>query len=91
MDINEAKKIVVESIKGVIKKKSLITEDMELVGGDALLDSMKLVELCVNLEEIAEQNGFEFDWTSEDAMSKSRGMFRSVSALSEEFAKQSES
>ena len=34
--------------------------------------------------------GFEFDWTSEAAMSKSRSMFRSVAALAEEFSNQSE-
>lgn len=55
-----------------------------------MLDSMKLVEVCLALEDLADEHGFEFDWTSDAAMSKSRGMFRSVSALSEEFASQSE-
>lgn len=91
MDINEAKKIVIKAIEGVVKNKSSITENMELIGNDAFLDSMKLVELCINLEDLADQHGFEFDWTSEAAMSKSRGMFRSVAALAEEFAEQSDS
>ena len=91
MDINEAKKIIIKSIECVIKNKFSITEDMELIGNDSLLDSMKLVELCIDLEDIADQHGFEFDWTSEAAMSKSRGMFRSVAALAEEFADQSDS
>tara|TARA_B110000238_G_scaffold71322_1_gene78242 strand:+ start:348 stop:506 length:159 start_codon:yes stop_codon:yes gene_type:complete len=52
---------------------------------------MKLVEVCLALEDLADEHGFEFDWTSDAAMSKSRSMFRSVSALSEEFASQSES
>jgi hypothetical protein len=42
------------------------------------------------LEDLAEDRGFEFDWTSETAMSKSHSMFRSVSALAEEFCNQSE-
>ena len=37
----------------------------------------------------ADDNGFEFDWASEAAMSKSRSMFRNVLALAEEFSKQS--
>ena len=36
--------------------------------------------LKIYLDEL----GFEFDWTSENAMSKSRGMFRTVGALAEE-------
>ena len=67
-----------------------VSEEMELIGGDPLLDSMKLVEVCLALEDLADEYGFEFDWTSEAAMSKSRSMFRSVAALAEEFAKQSE-
>ncbi len=63
---------------------------MQLIGNDPILDSMKLVEVCLALEDLAEGHGFEFDWTSEIAMSKSRSMFRSVAALAEEFANQSE-
>ena len=91
MEINKAKKIVIKSIEGVVKNKSSITEDMALIGNNSLLDSMKLVELCINLEDIADEHGFEFDWTSEAAMSKSQSMFRSVLALAEEFAEQSSS
>ena len=43
------------------------------------------------MNTLADENGFEFDWTSEATMSKSRSMFRSVAALAEEFASQSES
>jgi len=64
---------------------------MQLIGGVALLDSMKLVEVCLALEDLADDHGFEFDWTSEAAMSKTRSMFRSVASLAEEFSKQSES
>ena len=50
---------------------------------------MKLVQVCLALEDIADEQGFEFDWTSEVAMSKSRSMFRNIKALAEEFASQS--
>ena len=53
------------------------------------LDSMKLVELCLTLEDKASDIGFEFDWTSDTAMSKSRSMFRTAGTLIEEFINQS--
>jgi hypothetical protein len=52
---------------------------------------MKLVEVCIKLEDLADKHGFEFDWTSEAAMSKSRSMFRSVATLADELARQSKS
>ena len=27
---------------------------------------MKLVEVCLALEDLADEHGFEFDWTSEE-------------------------
>ena len=65
-----------------------ITDDTALIGNKSLLDSMALVQLCLALEDKASNFGFEFDWTSDDAMSKSKGMYRSVKALSEEFFNQ---
>ena len=51
---------------------------------------LKLVELCLLLEDKAAEYGFEFDWTSDAAMSKSRGMFRTAGALAAEFILQME-
>ena len=90
MDIKQASEIVISAINETLEAKVDVSEDMQLIGGDALLDSMKLVEVCLALEDLADEHGFEFDWTSETAMSKSRGMFRNVAALAEEFANQSE-
>ena len=90
MKIEQAKEIVMTVINDALKSKAKITEDMQLIGGESLLDSMKLVEVCVALEDLADEHGFEFDWTSESAMSKSRSMFRNIAALAEEFANQSE-
>ena len=90
MNTEQAKKIVITAINDVLKNKAKITEDMQLIGGESLLDSMKLVEVCVALEDLADEHGFEFDWTSESAMSKSQSMFRSVATLAEEFSNQSE-
>jgi acyl carrier protein len=91
MNIKKAKEIVIGAICETLEGKTEVTEDMQLIGGDSLLDSMNLVEVCLSLEDLADDHGFEFDWTSESAMSMSRSMFRSVAVLAEEFSRQSES
>ena len=89
MNTARAKEIVISVITEALKANVEVTEDMQLIGGDSLLDSMKLVEVCLALEDMADEHGFEFDWRSEAAMSRSRSMFRSVAALAQEFADQS--
>ncbi|MBY4947383.1 hypothetical protein K6V92_12220 [Cupriavidus respiraculi] len=71
-------------------KTLAVSDDTPLIGDGSLLDSMKLVELCLALEDKAADLGFEFDWTSAAAMSKSRSMFRTAGTLAEEFARQRE-
>lgn len=91
MNIRQAKEVVISVIDNVLEGKVRVSEEMHLIGGESLLDSMQLVEVCLTLEDLADEHGFEFDWTSRTAMSKSRSMFRNVSALAGEFAIQSES
>ena len=67
-----------------------VSADMPLIGGESALDSMRLVELCLALEDKASESGFEFDWTSDTAMSKFRSMFRSVKSLAQEYVSQYE-
>ena len=90
MNFNESKEIVISVISDVLEINTEITEDMQLIGSDSLLDSMKLVEVCLSLEDLADEHGFEFDWTSNVALSKSRSIYRTVASLAEEFAIQSE-
>jgi hypothetical protein len=61
-----------------------------LIGDGSVLDSMKLVELCLLLEDMAAEMGFAFDWTSAAAMSKTRSIFRTAGALAGEFQAQKE-
>ena len=92
MDTLKAISLIKETIEESFEQGSIqieITDTMPLIGGDSPVDSMKLVELCLALEDKASGIGFEFDWTSDNAMSKSRGMFRSIHSLAEEFANQS--
>tara|TARA_B110000444_G_C18748403_1_gene551476 strand:- start:706 stop:981 length:276 start_codon:yes stop_codon:yes gene_type:complete len=90
LNIEQAKKIVISVINDTLEKKVEVTENMQLIGGESLLDSMSLVQVCLALEDLSDEHGFDFDWTSEAAMSKSRSMFRNIAALAEEFANQSE-
>ena len=64
MNAEEAKKRVMASITEITDGEVEPTEEMNLIGKDARLDSMKLVELCLSLEDQAGDLGFEFDWTS---------------------------
>ena len=96
MNLDQAKGIVISIVTEALEDAEAlvdeiqVTETMELIGGESLLDSMGLVDVCLALEDLADEHDFEFDWTSDAAMSKSRSMFRSVAALAEEFANQSE-
>ena len=88
---NNVKTEVFDAITALLEDKSLfVADDTPLIGGESLLDSMKLVELCLALEDKATDLGFEFDWTSDAAMSKSRSMFRTAGSLATEFINQME-
>lgn len=88
---DQIKAEVFAQISHLLEDKSIvITDDMALIGGESVLDSMKLVELCLALEDKAGDLGFEFDWTSEAAMSRSRSMFRTAGSLAAEFLSQME-
>ena len=78
-------------LNGIESSNIKISDDTQLIGNDGVLDSMKLVEICLMLEDFAEEKNFEFDWTSDQAMSKSRGMFRTAGSLAAEFINQMES
>jgi acyl carrier protein len=88
-DLKKVEEIVFNEIMNVSElKKTIIDKNSALIGNDSIIDSMKLVELCLSLEDIAEDLGFEFDWTSDKAMSTSRSMFKDAGSLSNEFLNQ---
>jgi len=90
---NEAIKVeVFQLVSQLIENKSFVVKaDTPLIGEGSILDSMKLVELCLSLEDKASDMGFEFDWTYDAAMSRTRSMFRSAGSLASEFITQMES
>ncbi len=80
--------MIAEIVADLLGEGTVVTGDTQLIGGEAQLNSMQLVEVCLALEDKAELLGFEFDWTSDSTLSRSRSMFRSVSTLAEEFFRQ---
>lgn len=89
--MSDIKHKVFHAIESLLDDKTIsVSEDTPLIGSGGALDSLKLVELCLLLEDLAEETGFEFDWTSDSAMSNSRSMFRNAGALALEFISQSE-
>jgi len=87
----ETKLAIFTVISELLEDKSLeVTDEMPLIGSKSVLDSMRLVELPLALEDKASEMGFEFDWTSDAAMSRSRSMFRTAGSLADEFISQME-
>lgn len=81
--------IVIGELRPLLKDQSiLINESTNLIGSDGVIDSLGLVELCLRLEDASSAEGFEFDWTSERAMSRNTSIFRTVGSLSEELGRQ---
>ena len=75
MNIEDAKRFVIKAITTALEGKSEVKEGMQLIGGESLLDLMKLDRVCLALEDFADNSGFYFDWGSEAVMSKSLGLF----------------
>lgn len=89
MKFDQAQKIVISTILKITKNNSQVTANSNLIGKASLLDSISLVEVCIQLEDLSDKYNFEFDWTSEFTMSRSRSIFRNVKTLAKEFARQS--
>src|SRR5262245_14214023 len=87
-DTADIKAKIFSATAALLEVDAPVSEEHRCIGDDSALDSQKLLELCLSLEDIATDLGFEFDWTSEMAMSKSRSMFRTAGALAEEFLSQ---
>ena len=61
-----------------------IREDMKLIGSDSDVDSMALVTLIMDIETaVLDEHGEDISMVTEEAMSRSRSPFRSVTTLTE--------
>ena len=66
---------------------SSIDEQTKLLGGGSVLNSMRLVELLLAVEEFAEDTlGVRFDWASDSAMSEARSSYRTIGSLCDHIA-----
>jgi acyl carrier protein len=87
--MQEITELVAKEVSRVLRnEKTQISAETTLMGDSGALDSILLIELCVGLEDRSSELGFEFDWTSDSAMSRSRSMFASVESLANEFSRQ---
>ena len=81
--------LVAGHVRELVKNPEItIDEETSLIGDDHVLDSLGLVELCLRLEDAAAEEGFDFDWTSDAAMSRNRSMFLTVATLASEYDRQ---
>lgn len=79
---------ILEEISVMNNKSIEINENSLILNSGNNLDSMALVQLCIALEEKSNSLGFDFDWTSEKAMSSMNSIFRTPKSIADEFNKQ---
>lgn len=66
-----------------------VTADTPLIGANRAVDSADLVVLLLAVEDYARDNlGFQWDWTSDSAMSEARSVLRNVGSLAEHLVNQ---
>ena len=83
---------VINILNDIIDDKNFnIDEESPLVGSSTHVDSMTLVQLCIKLEEESLKLNFNFDWTSEKAMSSMNSIFKNCKSIAEEFNSQYQS
>ena len=75
-------------INQILDKNFDLEYSTPLIGGDSSIDSMNLVQICIALEDKSEEDGFEFDWQSEKAMSSINSIFKNPETLVNEYNRQ---
>jgi len=80
--------VLAETTKLLPEGEPHVISDTTLIGSTRAIDSIKLAQLRVNLESLAIELGFASDWKPQDAMCRSRSMFRSAGDLAMEFSRQ---
>ena len=85
MDLNQVKSIVIECIADYLEtqgKALNVDENTKLVGREAIMDSVGLVNIIVDLEGKFMEEGYSISLFSDKAMSQSQSPFRSIETLS---------
>jgi len=82
---------IVQTIQSnpTVQSPEQVSSESRLVGEEAILDSAGLLELLLELEELAEDKlDAAFEWENDSAFSAKRSVFRTPTALSEFFISQ---
>ena len=93
MDKKKINEIVYKTIEGYCEANDIVldddlSKDTPLIGSGRVLDSMGLVNVCVDIETAFLDEDVEISLTSESAMSGRISPFRSVGALCNFIARQ---
>ena len=75
-------------INQILDENFDLKDTTPLIGGNSSIDSMNLVQICIALEDKSEEDGFEFDWQSEKAMSSINSIFKNPETLVKEYNRQ---
>ena len=86
----EVEKFICDEVSMLIgDTESKVTAATPLIGQNRAVDSADLVVLLLAVQDYANENlGFDWDWTSDSAMSEARSILRSVGSLAEHLVNQ---
>ncbi len=87
---NDVEKFICDEVSMLVgETKATITADTPLIGANRSVDSADLVVLLLAVEDYARENlGFQWDWTSDSAMSEARSVLRTIGSLAEHLVNQ---
>ncbi|MEO5904512.1 MAG: acyl carrier protein [Gemmatimonadaceae bacterium] len=87
---DEIQKFICDEVAMLIgHSEATVNTDTPLIGQNRVLDSADLVVLLLAVEDYARENlGFDWDWTSDSAMSEARSVLRNVSSLADHLVNQ---
>ena len=84
MEKNQIAELVINAVKEILDDENVaVTNDTVLLGNDAAVDSMGLVNLIVDIEGALADIDIEVTLTSEKAMSQRNSPFRTVESLTD--------
>lgn len=87
---NDVEKFICDEVSMLVGDAGAsITANTPLIGANRAVDSADLVVLLLAVEDYARENlGFEWDWTSDSAMSEARSVLRTIGSLAEHLVNQ---
>jgi len=84
--VDEIRNVLISIVVEYLESQDMkidVDNDTVLFGDGAILDSMGLVNIVIDVESAFLDKGYEISLTSETAMSRRQSPFRNISTLSE--------